>query len=154
MELKVDRKWKKSGYTISNLYVDGVKFCNVLEDTDRGLSSSMPLSQIKESKIKTKTAIPTGRYQVTIDIVSPKYSKKSTWVKYNSGKMPRLLNVPGYDGILIHPGNTAKDTDGCLLPGKNDKVGYVSNSTYWFKQLYEKMKVAKNNGEKIYITIC
>lgn len=153
MEIKIDRKWKKSSYTISNLYVDGIKLCNCLEDTDRGLTSSMALSEIKKIKVKTATAIPSGRYQITINIVSPKYSKKSTFVQYCGAKMPRLLNVPGFDGVLIHPGNTNKDTDGCLLPGKNDQVGKVTNSTYWWKLLYSKMKEAKSKGESIWITI-
>ncbi len=153
MKLKVDRKWKKDTYTISNLYIDGVKFCNVIEDKDRGLKSTMLTPEISVKKVKGKTAIPTGTYNITIDVVSPKYAKKSTWVKYNNAKMPRLLNVPGFDGILMHPGNTAEDTDGCLIPGKNDKVGQVSNSTYWFKLIYEKMKEAKKKGESITITI-
>ena len=68
--------------------------------------------------------------------------------------MPRLLNVPGYDGVLIHPGNSASDTEGCIIPGKNDKVGWVSNSTNYFKELYNKMKIAsKSRGEKITIEI-
>lgn len=153
MEIRIDRKWKKSAYTISNLYVDGIKICNCLEDTDRGLSADMTLSEIKKKKIKTATAIPTGRYRVTLDVVSPKYAKKATFVKYCGAKMPRLLNVPGYDGILIHPGNTNKDTDGCLLPGKNDQVGRVSNSAYWWKVLYTRMKSANDKNEEIWITI-
>ena len=80
-------------------------------------------------------------------------SKKSQWVTYCNAKMPRLLNVPGFDGILIHPGNSAKDSDGCILPGKNDKKGWVSNSTETFKKLYTKMKEAIKIGEKLYITI-
>ena len=68
--------------------------------------------------------------------------------------MPRLLNVPGYDGVLIHPGNSALDTEGCIIPGKNDKVGWVSNSTNYFKDLYNKMKIAiKSRGENITIEI-
>lgn len=153
MKLKVDRKWKKDTYTISNLYIDGVKICNVIEDKDRGLKSTDNSTHILVTKIKGKTAIPTGTYTITLDVVSPRYSKKSQWVKYNGAKMPRLLNVPGFDGILMHPGNTAEDTDGCLLPGKNDKVGQVSNSTYWFKLIYEKMKEAKKKGETIVIEI-
>ena len=58
------------------------------------------------------------------------------------------------DGVLIHPGNSASDTEGCIIPGKNDKVGLVSNSTNYFKELYNKMKIAsKSRGEKITIEI-
>ena len=68
--------------------------------------------------------------------------------------MPRLLNVPGYDGVLLDPGNSASDTEGCIIPGKNDKVGWVSNSTNYFKDLYNKMQIAsKSRGEKITIEI-
>lgn len=153
MKILVDRKWKKDAYTISNLYIDGVKMCNVIEDKDRGLKSSDGVTAISLKKVKGQTAIPTGTYEVSIDYVSPKYKKSSTMVAYNGAKMPRLLNVPGYSGILIHPGNTAKDTEGCLIPGKNDTVGRVSNSTYWFKQIYEKMKEAKKRKETIWIVI-
>lgn len=153
MKLVVDRKWKKSDYTISNLYIDGAKFCNVLEDTDRMISSDMDLDMIKTLKVKGQTAIPTGTYKVTLSVQSPKYTKSKTMMAFCKGYMPRLLNVPGYDGVLIHPGNTAADSEGCLLVGKNDVVGRVTNSTYWFKQLYNKMKAAIKRGETITIEI-
>lgn len=153
MKLVVDRKWKKSDYTISNLYIDGVKFCNILEDTDRMISSDMDLDMIKTLKVKGQTAIPTGTYKVTLSVQSPKYTKSKTMMAFCKGYMPRLLNVPGYDGVLIHPGNTAADSEGCLLVGKNDVVGRVTNSTYWFKQLYNKMKAAIKRGETITIEI-
>ena len=153
MKLVVDRKWKKSDYTISNLYIDGVKFCNVLEDADRMISSDMDLDMIKMLKVKGQTAIPTGTYKVTLSAQSPKYTKSKTMMAFCKAYMPRLLNVPGYDGVLIHPGNTAADSEGCLLVGKNDVVGKVTNSTYWFKQLYNKMKVATKRGETITIEI-
>ena len=57
------------------MYIDGVKFCNVLEDTDRGLTQDMPIEDIQKAKVYGKTAIPTGTYKVTLDIVSPKFSK-------------------------------------------------------------------------------
>ena len=67
MKLLVDRKYKKENYTISNLYIDGKYFCNTIEDTDRGLTQNMPLSEIKARKVASKTAIPTGTYKVTLD---------------------------------------------------------------------------------------
>ena len=153
MKLVVDRKWKKSTYTISNLYIDGVKFCNVIEDTDRNLSSNMNLNTIKNIKVKGKTAIPTGTYKVTLSVQSPKYTKSKTMMEFCKAYMPRLLNVPGWEGVLIHPGNTAADSEGCLIVGKNDAVGKVTNSTYWFKELYNKMKAAIKRGETITIEI-
>lgn len=153
MKLVVDRKWKKSTYTISNLYIDGVKFCNVIEDTDRNLSSNMNLNTIKNIKVKGKTAIPTGTYKVTLSVQSPKYTKSKTMMEFCKAYMPRLLNVPGWEGVLIHPGNTAADSEGCLIVGKNDVVGKVTNSTYWFKELYNRMKAASKKGETITIEI-
>ena len=110
MELIVDRKWKKQSYTISNLLVDGKWFCNVLEDTDRGLDDSMSVAKIKSLKKSGITAIPSGTYDVTLDVYSPKFGPKSFYKETCNGKLPRLLNVKGFDGILIHAGNTDKDT--------------------------------------------
>lgn len=67
--------------------------------------------------------------------------------------MPRFVNVPGYDGILIHPGNTDKDTSGCILVGKNTIVGKLTESRATFKKLYPMLKDAANKGEKISVTI-
>lgn len=154
MKITVDRKWKKSTYTIGNLYVDGKLFCNTMEDKDRGLTKSMPLSKIKEVKVADVTAIPTGTYNVRMDTISPKYSLKPWYVKNCHGaKVPRLENVPGYSGVLIHTGNTAKDSSGCILVGKNDVAGMVTNSKNIFLELYKKMYDAHIKGEKITIII-
>ncbi len=154
MRLLVERLWKKEGYTIGKLYVDGTFLCNTLEDRDRGLTSTMSLAEIDKLKLKGETSIPTGTYNVRMDVVSPKYSSNEWYVKNcNGSRMPRLEDVPGYAGILIHPGNTAKDTLGCILVGKNDVRGMVSKSREYFLQLYEKMYTAYRKGEKITITI-
>lgn len=153
MELLVDRAWKKDTYTISRLYVDGVRFNEILEDRDRGLSQSDPLSYIISEKVSCETAIPSGTYNVRMDIVSPKYAAVKWYKDLCGGKMPRLEKVPGFDGILIHPGNTALDSSGCLLPGKNTKVGQVTASRETFQVLYKKMKAAHDRGEEITITI-
>ena len=71
----------------------------------------------------------------------------------NGGKMPRIVNVPGYEGVLIHPGNTALDTLGCVLVGRNTKVGQLTQSRDTFKALYVKMLAAHKRGEKITIEI-
>ena len=153
MELIVDRKYKKQSYTIGNLYVDGKFFSNTLEDTDRGLNDSMSVTEIKRLKKPSITAIPRGTYEVTLDVVSPKYSANAFYKQVCNGKVPRLLNVKGFEGILIHAGNTDKDTAGCLLVGVNKVKGQVINSRETFKELYKLLKDKHDKGEKITIKI-
>lgn len=153
MKLKLVRKARRETYTIGDLYVDGVKFCEVLEDKDRGLKQTMPLAEIKRKKIYGQTAIPMGTYEVVLNICSPTYSQKPKWKEYCGGFMPRLKDVPAWDGVLIHSGNTDKDTYGCLLVGENKAVGKVINSEATFKRLYPLLKAASNRGEKITIEI-
>lgn len=145
MKITVDRKYKKELYVISNLYVDGEWYCNVIEDTDRGLRQTDSTTHIKSVKVASKTAIPSGTYKVTLDVVSPKFSKKSYYMSFCKGKLPRLCNVPGFDGILIHKGNTEKDSAGCLIVGYNKVKGKVVNSQEAFEKLYKKLQEDKNN---------
>lgn len=152
MELKVKRKAKRETYVIGDLSIDEVFFSNTLEDTDRGLTSDMTDEQIKEIKQKGITAIPTGRYKVVMNVQSPKFSKYKQY-EFCKGYLPRLVDVPGYKGVLIHIGNYPKDTDGCILVGKNTVKGAVMNSTATFKKLYDILKNADEAGEDIYITI-
>lgn len=153
MELLIDRKWKKQSYTMSNLYIDGKWFCNVLEDADRNLDDSMSEDMIKLLKIPSITAIPRGTYEITLDVVSPKFSRYDFYKEVCDGKLPRLKNVKGFDGILIHAGNTDKDSSGCLLVGQNKVKGQVLNSKETFKHLYQLLQDRKNKGEKITIKI-
>lgn len=153
MELVVDRKWKKQSYTISNLYINGEWFCNCLEDADRGLDNSMSEDMIRTLKKPSITAIPRGTYDITLDVVSPKYSKVQFYKDVCNGKVPRLLNVKGFEGILIHAGNTDKDSAGCLLVGVNKVKGQVINSRETFKELYKLLKDKHDKGEKITIKI-
>ena len=153
MDVRVERRWKKSTYTIGILTVDGERFCESLEDRDRGLKQSDSPLWIVAKKVYGETAIPTGTYNVAMNVVSPKYSAVKWYKDLCGGKMPRLLDVPGFDGILIHPGNTALDSCGCILVGRNTKVGQVTQSRDTFKKLYRKMKAAHERGEKITITI-
>ena len=127
MELELKRIAKRDTYTIGHLYVDGVRFCDTLEDTDRGLDQKMSLAVLKARKRKGITAIPTGRYRVTLGVKSPKYSTRPAY-DFCEGYVPRLINVPAYDGILIHIGNYPQDTEGCILVGRNTKVGAVLQS--------------------------
>lgn len=153
MELLIDRKWKKQSYTISNLYINGEWFCNCLEDADRGLDNSMSEDMIRTLKKPSITAIPRGTYEITLDVVSPKYSKVQFYKDVCNGKVPRLKNVKGFDGILIHAGNTEHNTNGCLLCGLNKIKGQVVNSKETFKQLYKLLQDGKSRGEKIIIKI-
>ena len=152
MELTLVRKYPKAKYTIGNLYINGEWFCNTMEDVDRGLYQGMSEEIIKQIKVPIQTAIPYGRYRVTLNVQSPKFSKKKQYTKCK-GYLPRLLDVPGFDGILIHIGNTAEDSAGCLLVGINRVKGKVLDSTETFWKLYDILKQANEKGEKIYINI-
>lgn len=149
MEIAIDRKWKKQGYTLSNLYLDGSKVCNVLEDQDRGLKQDMPLDEINRKKVYGKTAIPSGRYRVTFE-PSARFGKSSYAI---DGKIPLISNVKGFSAIRMHAGNTDKDTEGCLLLGKNDVAGKVTNSQYWCRKVFERMWLAWSNGSPIWVAI-
>lgn len=150
--LTLVRKYQKPNYTIGLLYVGSQFFCNTMEDPDRGLTFNMSLDEIKKKKVYGDTAIPKGRYRVDMNTVSPKFSLVSKY-SFCGGKMPRLMNVPGYSGILIHPGNTQKDSFGCILPGVNNVKGMVTNSYETFKKLYAILSDANKAGKQIFIEI-
>lgn len=139
MNILVKRVAKKDKYTIGKLYIDGVYFCDTLEDKDRNLTQKMSLTEIRNIKVSNETAIPIGTYKVSLDIVSPKF-KDRVWAKPYGGKVPRILNVPGFDGVLIHPGTDQNSTSGCLLVGRNKIVGKLINSQDTFKLLMSKLK--------------
>lgn len=134
MKLKVERRFLKPEYTIGRMEVDGKYFCDTLEDRVRDLS--------REKKVPGQTAIPAGKYEVIVNI-SPRFRRK----------LPRLLNVPGFEGILIHRGNTPEDTAGCILVGENKAKGRVINSTPYELQLTEMIERAQSAGESITIEI-
>jgi hypothetical protein len=141
MEIVLKRKILTSESTIGELYVNGVFECFILEDMDRGLDKSMSLAEIQSHKIHSKTAIPTGKYEVAITF-------SDRFKQY----LPLVLGVPGYEGIRIHPGNTAADTEGCLLPGLEKQTNVVSKSKIAFSKLFAKLKAVEKK-EKIFITI-
>lgn len=149
MKLLLKRTAKKQNYTIGDLYINGKWFSNTLEDTDRGLSNTMPKEEIKKLKVYGKTAIPSGSYKVDLNTVSPKF-KNYSWAKPYNGKIPRLLNVPGFEGVLIHPGNQEQDTLGCILVGRNTIKGMVTSSQATFKSL---METLLKSNEEVTITI-
>lgn len=141
MKLYVYRRALKETYTIGTLYVNGDKFCDTLEDKDRGLEQSMSISKLKKLKIYGKTAIPTGTYDVKI-YYWPKYRKNYPW----------LQNVPAYDGILIHSGTTADNSLGCILVGNNNAVGKLTDDGST-RKLTKLIDDAINRNESVEITI-
>lgn len=156
MEVLVYRKWPKSGYTVGRIFIDGKLFGNTLEDEDRGLSDAMEERTIRNRKIFGKTAIPRGRYKLDMDTVSPKFSKYDFYKEVCQGKLPRIKNVKGFDGILIHVADGPKGADlleGCIGVGHNKKVGQLSDGKEVFKKVYAELKSAHERGEPIYITV-
>lgn len=141
MNILLDRKYLKENYTIGKLHINDVYFCDTLEDKVVDVDKSGKIDN-GEVKIYGQTAIPYGKYKVVLSY-SPKFGRI----------MPRILDVPGFNGILIHIGNTIKDTDGCILVGKNKTVGMVNESTTTFNELFRQMEIAEKTGENITINI-
>ena len=132
-KLLVERLWLKKDYIIGRLYVNGVFFCNTLENPDRGLRSYMTESQIKALKIANHTAIADGQYKVVLR-QSPRFKRI----------LPLILNVKCFSGVLFHAGNTVNDTAGCILVGKNDKKGWLSESKITEQNLVNLLKQYDN----------
>ena len=147
MELILERIAKREGYTIGRLsvaeriddeYLAGTQktyFCDTLEPTWRDYEHGA-------YKVKGRSAIPEGRYAVVISW-SPRFKQ---W-------LPILLGVPKFEGIRIHAGNTAADTEGCILVGRNLIVGQVVDSRIWLHRLKQKIVEAKGRDEPVWITI-
>lgn len=152
-QLNIKRIYKGPAYTIGKLYINNEYFCDTLEDTDRGLTDKMTLTEISKIKKPSETAIPSGTYNITLDIVSPRFSTKTFYKQVCNGKLPRLLNVKGFDGVLIHSGNTEKDSSGCILVGQNRVKGKVINSQETFKKLYKVLKESWDKDKSITINI-
>lgn len=165
MELLLKRIAKKQTYTIGKLYINGEYFCDTVEDVDRGVNQDMQFISTGNSegywvteegekikKVYSETAIPTGTYNINMNTKSQKYSNfnRYSWARPFKGYLPRLENVPGFEGVLIHVGNTAKDSSACILVGQNKVVGKVINSVITF---YKLMDVLQKCSEPITITI-
>lgn len=141
--LTLNRIYNCDAYCIGKLSIDGVYFCDTLEDTDRGLTSDMSVSEIESKKIYGKTAIPRGTYSITLSVVSPKFSQYSFYMNVCDGKLPRLLDVKGFDGILLHVADGYQGADlvnGCIGVGKNTVKGQLSDGKNTFTKLYNKLK--------------
>ena len=143
MRILLQRHALKAGYTIGRMEINGRYFCDTLEDTDRGLRESMTEDEIAALKVKGATAIPIGTYRIDMQTRSPRFDRV----------LPRLLRVKGYDGVLIHSGNTAADTEGCILVGENRERGKVLNSRATLEHLLVFLRSAQAEGEEIELTI-
>jgi hypothetical protein len=120
MQITVKRLHKTNTSTIGELLIDGIFQCYTLEDTERPV------------KIKNETAIPKGTYKVIIN-QSNRFKRL----------LPLLLNVPNFEGVRIHSGNTNHDTEGCILVGQTRGANYVGQSRKAFEKLFKKMQAAK-----------
>lgn len=142
MKLNVKRIWKKETYTGGKFFINDKEFSFTIEDTDRGLSDSMSLTEIKKLKKYGVTAIPTGTYQVI-------YSFSNRFKRL----MPEIIGVKGYAGIRIHVANTAMDVEGCIgLAYEDSSDGFAGNSKNACKD-FEKQFVQAIKKEKVWITI-
>lgn len=150
MELLIERKYKKDAYTIGVLSINGKAVCNTLEDKDRGLTQDMREDDIRKRKVYGQTAIPTGRYVVGFTY-SPKFSQCS--YAQGGGKIPLVYGVKGFNSIRMHSGNSAKDSEGCVILGENKAVGMVLNSVKTCENVFFEMYKAYLRNEVIYLTI-
>ncbi len=132
MNLILIRKEFTNKSTIGELSIDGIFECYILEDVDRPGSPKIP----------KQTAIPRGQYRVVLD-----------WSNRFQRTMPHILDVPNFEGIRIHAGNTDKDTEGCLLTGRTKRIDFVGESKLAFDALYVKMVEVKNREEEMRIEI-
>lgn len=143
MKLTIKRTITRNSYTLGKLYIDGVYFCDTLEDKDRGLTQNMSVEQIKSMKVPGETAIPKGTYRVTLDVVSPKFSKYPFYMQTCGGKLPRLIDVKGYEGVLIHVADGPKRdslVQGCIGIGNLSAEEYLMSGKKVFTELYNKLK--------------
>ena len=146
MEILLKRIARKQTYTIGRLFINGVYFCDTLEDYD-ALYFGKP-------KTMHKTAIPCGRYEVLLDNYSPKLGNREPYKTLCNGCVPLINKVPNFSGVRIHIGNSDKDTDGCPLVGKNKVVGRVVDSKITFTALMNRhLTPARKRKEKVYITV-
>lgn len=136
MKLTLIRDDCGPGRTLGTLRIDGVYFCQTLEDEDRRLEAD------PAAKIPGETAIPRGTYRVIIDH-SQRFGRD----------MPHILDVPGYEGVRIHSGNTAADTDGCILVGNVRSGDRILNSRGAFLDLAVRLGLEQMAGREITLEV-
>ena len=149
MELTLKREYLKKGYTIGKLYADGIKVCDTLEDEVRTLNTA-------SDKVYGKTAIPYGRYEIAMNVISPKFGTMPFYMEVCQGRLPRLIDVPFFEGILIHVADGWRGADllqGCIGVGENKIKGGLVNGKQAFTKLYNLLYDSYNKGEKIWISI-
>lgn len=135
MKLTLKRIALRPTYTIGKLYINDVYFCDTIEDTVRDINKNGKFDN-GEKKVHSKTAIPYGTYEI-------KWTYSPRFKKYT----PQLMNVPSFEGIRIHAGNTSADTEGCLILGENKQVGKVLNSRATINKFYPIIKEACSKGK-------
>lgn len=152
MRLRLNRRYCKKDYTIGELTHNGQFVCNILEPPVGDLNKNGKFDN-GEKKVKGHTAIPYGTYEITLDVFSPRFGNQPFYRELCNGKLPRLLNVPEFDGVLIHAGNKVSDTAGCLLTGLNTIKGQVTSSRDCLKKVYRILYGAKMSNDRMYIEI-
>lgn len=146
MKIEIKRTVKDKKYTAGRMTVNGDYLCDTLEPAmcEPTANCTMPDTRGK--------AIPYGCYRITLETVSLRFSNNKSYSNIGY-RLPRLLKVPGREGILIHPGNTVNDSTGCILVGKRGPNGVLYNSRKAFDRLYELMTEARRRNEFIDLTI-
>ena len=159
MEFRLRRVALRETYTIGKLEIkkDGqwVYLCDTLEDKVRDVNKNGVFDG-NETKVYSETAIPYGKYAITMNVPSPKYSNyaRYPYARAYKAHIPRLINVSRFDGILIHPGSNATHSAGCILVGRNTIVGKLTESQAIWRSLMDNYFMpAKKNGESITIEI-
>ena len=155
MKIKIERKARKSGYTIGKVYIDGKYYCDSLEDTDRGVTQVMPFVSTggikgywvkpdgsRVEKVCGQTAIPTGLYDCTVQ----------WWAKHKCYAV-MLLRVGGFTGILMHNGMTADHSEGCILLGMNKVLGRLDGDRIYMDALAARVMDCAKSGENVTVEV-
>ena len=141
MKLELKRIALKPNYTIGKLFINGTYYCDTIEDKVIDLNKNGKFDD-GLTKVMNQTAIPYGTFKVVVNH-SPKFNRE----------LPRLLDVPYFEGILIHNGSDQNSSSGCIIVGENKAVGKVTNSTFYMNNLTARIKDAQSKGETTTITI-